>query len=73
MYEIKIERKWARWDWRVFDAAGNAVAFGWEISRREARYKSARMLFQLLLMSGLCDFREFGQGRRRSERHQPRR
>jgi len=56
MYEIRIQRKFVRWQWTVSGAAGNIIVVGREISRSEARYKSASALFQLLLRSSLCNF-----------------
>lgn len=56
MYEIRIQRKFVRWQWTVSDTAGNITVAGRESSRSEARYKSASALFQLLLRSSLCNF-----------------
>ena len=65
MYEMMLERKWGRWQWRVCDSAGKAIVVGREKSREAARYKAARALFELLLSSRLCDLHEPRRNERR--------
>jgi hypothetical protein len=63
MYQIRIHRKFVRWQWTVSDTAGNTIVAGREGSRSEARYKSASALFQLLLRSTLCNFEKMKRHR----------
>jgi len=65
MYEMTISRRWGRWEWRVCDSTGKAVATGREKSRPAARYKAARSLFELLLSTRLCDLEEAKRKERR--------
>ncbi|HZR88919.1 MAG TPA: hypothetical protein VFB02_19075 [Bradyrhizobium sp.] len=51
MFEVVIEkRSEVRWDWRVCDRAGKTLVYGWEETRKAARYRGERALFQLLLL-----------------------
>jgi hypothetical protein len=66
MYEMNLNRKWGRWEWKVSDRSGKVVMFGREISRPAARHKAARALFELLLTtSKLCDLQELKRKQRR--------
>jgi hypothetical protein len=66
MYEMNLNRKWGRWEWKVSDRSGKVIMFGREISRSVARYKAARALFELLLTtSRLCDLQEPKRKQRR--------
>ncbi len=53
MFEVVIEkRNRFRWEWRVFDRAGNTLLCGSEQTRNAAKYRGERALFQLLLVPG---------------------
>jgi hypothetical protein len=65
MYEIRIHRKFVRWQWMVSDPAGDIIVAGRESSRSEARYKSASALFQLLLRRTVCDVEKLKRDRNR--------
>jgi len=51
MFEVVVEeRSQVRWEWRVRDRAGEILVYGSEASRKAARYRGERALFQLLLL-----------------------
>jgi hypothetical protein len=66
MYEMNLNRKWGRWEWKISDRSGKVAMFGQEFSRPAARYKAARALFELLLTtSRFCDLQEPKRKQRR--------
>jgi hypothetical protein len=51
MFEMVIEKRSRfRWEWRVCDRTRKTLASGWEETRKAARYRGERALFQLLLV-----------------------
>jgi hypothetical protein len=51
MFEMVIEKRSRfRWEWQVCDRTRKTLASGWEETRKAARYRGERALFQLLLV-----------------------
>ena len=49
VFEVALEMRRRRWEWRVSTSKGDVVMQGSESSRPAANYKANRALFQLLL------------------------
>ena len=51
MFEVVIEKRGEfRWEWQVCDRSGKTLIYGWDETRKGARYRGERALFQLLLV-----------------------
>lgn len=58
-FELLLTKRGCRWKWSITTLAGDAVMYGFETRRAEARYKAQRAFFLLLSASALgCSPRE---------------
>jgi hypothetical protein len=48
VFEVVLKKRGRKWNWRVCTPEGDVVMQGAEASRRAAKYKADRALFQLL-------------------------
>ena len=50
MFETEVDYRKGKWEWQVHNRQGKIILQGWENTRAEAKYQSARALFLPLMV-----------------------